>query len=207
MSKKSKIICIILVIIFIASIITTGIIGLNVGVEYLGGTSITIDLKKEYESKDIKNIVKEVWKNESVLVQKVEVYNESVSIKVSNASDEQLEELINKVNEKYELELTKNDLIIFYNSNVKLRDIVLPYIIPMIITTGLIVVYYSIRFRGIKEILELLLKLVGLEGMIYSIYALIRIPINHLTMPIAIIAYIAVVIWVTLKSENSEKDK
>lgn len=207
MNKKNKIICIILVIIFIASIITTGIIGLNVGAEYLGGTSITIDLKKEYESKDIKNIVKEIWKDESILIQKVEVYDESVSIKVSSASDEQLEELLSKVNEKYKLELTKDDLTIFYNSNVKLRDIVIPYIIPIIITTGLIVVYYSIRFRGVKEILELLLKLVGVEGIIYSIYALIRIPINNLTMPIAIMAYIATVIWVTLKSENKEKDQ
>ncbi len=207
MNKKNKIICIILVIIFIASIITTGIIGLNVGAEYLGGTSITIDLKKEYESKDIKNIVKEIWKDESILIQKVEVYDESVSIKVSSASDEQLEELLSKINEKYKLELTKDDLTIFYNSNVKLRDIVIPYIIPIIITTGLIVVYYSIRFRGVKEILELLLKLVGVEGIIYSIYALIRIPINNLTMPIAIMAYIATVIWVTLKSENKEKDQ
>lgn len=201
MSKKSKILCVILVIIFIAAIISTAIRGLNVSMEYAEGTSIVFDLGKQYDKKDIKQIAKEIWPNESIFVQKVEVYDESVLIKVSQVNDEQLDNLATKINEKYELELKKENFTILYNSNNKIRDIVKPYIIPLIIATALIVVYYSIRFKGVKEILEFLLSLVAVEGIIYSIYALAMLPINIITMPIVMIAYGLVTIFVTLKNE------
>lgn len=204
MSKKSKILCVILVIIFIISIIVTGLVGLNVSLEYAGGTTITFEIGKQFDSQEIKDIAKEIWGKEQIIVEKVEVYNESALIKVQNASDEQLENLVSKIDEKYELELTKEDLVLLYNSNRKLRDIINPYIIPLLITTGLIVVYYSIRFKGIREILELLLKLVAAEGIIYSIYALTRLPINFLTVPVGIIVYVAIIIWVTIKNEKSK---
>ena len=51
MSKRNKIICSVLVIIFMIAIVVTGVIGLNVGTEYTGGTTITFDLKKQYKSK------------------------------------------------------------------------------------------------------------------------------------------------------------
>lgn len=201
MSKKSKILCVILVIIFIAAIISTAIRGLNVSMEYAEGTSIVFDLGKQYDKKDIKQIAKEIWTNQSIFVQKVEVYDESVLIKVSQVNDEQLDNLATKINEKYGLELKKEDFTILYNSNNKIRDIVKPYIIPLIIATALIVVYYSIRFKGVKEILEFLLSLVAVEGIIYSIYALAMLPINIMTMPIVMIAYGLVTIFVTLKNE------
>ena len=201
MSKKSKILCVILVMIFIAAIISTAIRGLNVSMEYAEGTSIVFDLGKQYDKKDIKQIAKEIWPKESIFVQKVEVYDESVLIKVSQVNDEQLDNLATKINEKYGLELKKEDFTILYNSNNKIRDIVKPYIIPLIIATALIVVYYSIRFKGVKEILEFLLSLVAVEGIIYSIYALAMLPINVITMPIVMIAYGLVTIFVTLKNE------
>ena len=201
MSKKSKILCVILVIIFIAAIISTAIRGLNVSIEYAEGTSVVFDLGKQYDKKDIKQIAKEIWPNESIFVQKVEVYDESVLIKASQVNDEQLDNLATKINEKYGLELKKEDFTILYNSNNKIRDIVKPYIIPLIIATALIVVYYSIRFKGVKEILEFLLSLVAVEGIIYSIYALAMLPINIITMPIVMIAYGLVTIFVTLKNE------
>lgn len=201
MSKKSKILCVILVIIFIAAIISTAIRGLNVSMEYAEGTSIVFDLGKQYDKKDIKQIAKVIWTNQSIFVQKVEVYDESVLIKVSQVNDEQLDNLATKINEKYGLELKKENFTILYNSNNKIRDIVKPYIIPLIIATALIVVYYSIRFKGVKEILEFLLSLVAVEGIIYSIYALAMLPINIITMPIVMIAYGLVTIFVTLKNE------
>lgn len=204
MSKRNKIICSVLVIIFMIAIVVTGVIGLNVGTEYTGGTTITFDLKKQYKSNEISDIAKEIWNKEQILIQKVEVYKESVAIKVSSVNDEQLENLANKINEKYEVELKKEDLHVTYNANVRLRDIITPYIIPLIIATGLIVVYYSIRFRGVREILELLLKLVLTEGIIYSVYALTRLPVNSFTIPIGMLAYIGIVLWVTIKAEKEK---
>ena len=207
MSKKRKILCVILAVIFIAAIVSTSIRGLKVNISYAEGTTIVFDIGKQFENEDVKKIAKEIWSDSAILVQKVEVYDESVAVKVPGFTEEQLTNFINKINEKYELELTNTDLTILYNSNEKLRDIVRPYIIPLIIATGLIVVYYSMRFKGVKEILQLLLTLIGVEGIIYSIYALFMLPIDIITIPIVMMAYAGVVIYVTIKSETKKKRK
>lgn len=207
MNKRNKIICIILVIIFIAAIIVTGVKGLNVDINYAEGTSIVFDIGKQFELSDVENMVDEIWQGDSAVVQKVEIYDESVLIKVRSFTDEQLDSLANKLNEKYDLGFTRNDFTILYNSNLKLREVIRPYVIPIIIATALIVVYYSIRYRGVKEILELLLTLIAAEGIIYSIYALLRLPVNIWTMPIAMIVYAGTIIYVTLKHEDGFKNK
>lgn len=205
MSKKSKILCVILAVIFIAAIISTAIRGLRVDINYSEGVTMVVDLGKEFDTKDVKDIAKEIWSGKDVLVQKVEVYDESVSVKVPEVNEEQINNFVTKINEKYQLELTSSDVSVLYNSNERLRNIVRPYIIPLIIATALIVVYYSIRFKGVKEILNLLLTLIAVEGIIYSIHALLLLPINVFTMPVVMIAYAGVVIGVTIKNETKKR--
>lgn len=204
MSKKSKILIIVLIIIFIIAIVLTGIRGLNVDLNYAEGVSIIFDLDQQFNTDDVKSIAREVWPDGQIIVQKVEVYNESVLIKVSSVNEEQIESLVTKINEKYSLELTSADIAVQYNSNVQIRDIISPYVVPLIIATALIVVYYSIRFRGVKEIVELLVKLIFAEGIVYSIYAITRLPIDVLTMPIVMIVYAGVAIYVTVKNEKGK---
>ncbi len=207
MSKKGKIISIILIIIFIIAIVLTGIRGLNVDLNYAEGVSVLFDINDQFNTKDIENIAREVWPDGQIIVQKVEVYDETALIKVSSVNDEQLQSLADKINEKYGLELQISDLTVQYNSNVQIRDIVAPYVVPMLIATALIVVYYSIRFRGVREILDLLIKLIFAEGILYSIYAITRLPIDVLTMPIGMIIFAGVTIYITLKHESGKLAK
>lgn len=207
MSKKSKIISIILIIIFIIAIVLTGIRGLNVDLNYAEGASILFNLNQQFNTSDIENIAREIWPDGQIVVQKVEVYDETALIKVSGVNDDQLTNLANKINERYGLEFTSEDLTVQYNSNVKLRDIISPYIVPMLIATALIVVYYSIRFRGVKEILELLIKLIFAEGILFSIYAITRLPIDAFTMPIGMLVFAGVTIYVTVKHEKGKLAK
>lgn len=204
MSKKSKIISIILIIIFIIAIVLTGIRGLNVDLNYSEGVSILFNLNQQFNTKDIEGLAREIWPDGQIIVQKVEVYDETALIKVSSVNDENLQSLIDKVNEKYGLELQLSDISVQYNSNVQIRDIVSPYIVPMLITTALIVLYYSIRFRGVKEILDLLIKLIFAEGILYSIYAIVRLPIDALTMPIGMLVFAGTTIYVTIKHEKGK---
>ena len=204
MSKKSKIISIILIIIFIIAIVLTGIRGLNVDLNYSEGVSILFNLNQQFNTKDIESLAREIWPDGQIIVQKVEVYDETALIKVSSVNDEQLTNLVNKINEKYGLELEQADITVEYNSNVQIRDIVRPYIVPMLITTALIVLYYSIRFRGVKEILDLLIKLIFAEGILYSIYAITRLPIDVLTMPIGMLVFAGITIYVTIKHEKGK---
>ena len=204
MSKKSKIISIILIIIFIIAIVLTGIRGLNVDLNYSEGISILFNLDQQFNTKDIEKLAREIWPDGQIIVQKVEVYDETALIKVSSINDEQLTNLVSKINEQYGLELEQSDFTVQYNSNVQIRDIVKPYIVPMLITTALIVLYYSIRFRGVKEILDLLIKLIFAEGILYSIYAIARLPIDVLTMPIGMLVFAGVTIYVTIKHEKGK---
>lgn len=102
-----KIAQIILICLVLAGIIVIATLGFNVGVRYGENTQININIGKEFDSKDIKNIAKEVFGNQSVIVEYVEIYKDVVQITVKDATDEQIAELNNKINEKYEL---SNDL-------------------------------------------------------------------------------------------------
>ena len=88
MSKKSKIISIILIIIFIIAIVLTGIRGLNVDLNYSEGVSILFNLNQQFNTKDVESIAREVWPDGQIIVQKVEVYDETALIKVSSVNDE-----------------------------------------------------------------------------------------------------------------------
>ena len=71
MNKKNKIICIILVIIFIAAIIVTGVKGLNVDISYAEGTSIVFDIGKQFEINDVESMVDEIWEAGLIRCQKL----------------------------------------------------------------------------------------------------------------------------------------
>ena len=60
MSKKSKIISIILVIIFIIAIVLTGIRGLNVDLNYAEGVSILFNIDQQFNTTDVENIAREI---------------------------------------------------------------------------------------------------------------------------------------------------
>lgn len=72
-----------------------------------------------------------------------------------------------------------------------------PYIAPSIISIALIMIYFVIRYRKFKIgkiILETMGSIVISEAFLFSIYAITRIPVNSLTMPLAVILFVIVII-------------
>ena len=193
-----------LIVIFIAAVIVTIVKGINVGIYYAEGTTIKFTVSGEDVSvKDIKYIADEIWDNQYVLIEKVELFNDSISIKVNDFKDEDVQTLCDKLNEKYgkELKIEEN----FYTehiSNVRLRSLILPYIMPLGISLLLILGYYAIRFKGTKEMIGLIKYLVIFEGLLYSSLAICRIPFGIFTMPVALIIYLGVVVIYTAYNEN-----
>ena len=76
--------------------------------------------------------------------------NSSILITVKEISDEQKNNLAAKINEKYSLELSQEDLKITNNAQIKLCDLIKPYIAPSIISIALIMIYFVIRYRKLK---------------------------------------------------------
>ena len=189
-----KIAQIILICLVLAGIIVIATLGFNVGVRYGENTQININIGKEFDSKDIKNIAKEVFGNQSVIVEYVEIYKDVVQITVKDATDEQIAELNNKINEKYELsnDLSNADVLVARNANTRLRDLVMPYILPISISAAIIVIYEVIRFRKLgvwKVLYEAILAIIAPQAVLFSIYAIARIPVNRLTAAISIALY------------------
>ncbi len=190
-----KIAQIILICLVLAGIIVIATLGFNVGVRYGENTQININIGKEFDSKDIKNIAKEVFGNQSVIVEYVEIYKDVVQITVKDATDEQIEELNNKINEKYELSndlSNPDDVLVARNANTRLRDLVMPYILPISISAAIIVIYEVIRFRKLgvwKVLYGAVLAIIAPQAVLFSIYAIARIPVNRLTAAISIALY------------------
>lgn len=193
MKDNKKILYIVLACIIIIGAVIIGVKGLNFGLKYEPNKQIEVYIGKEFDNNEIKRIVREVIGNKEVIVQKVEVYEEMVSITVKEITDAQIEELNNKINEKYSIEnKVEEDLIITENANLRGRDLVIPFIFPIALSLIIILVYAAIRFRKIN-IFEILVNLFGiniLAQLLYiSILAITRLPVNSLTVPTAIVIY------------------
>lgn len=196
---NKKIVYIVLTIVFIIALILTATIGLRVDLSYGEGTEIGFSINKNLDIKEVSKIADEIWENSNV--QSIEFLGDSALIKVKEANSEEIATLRSKINEKYQVELKEENMSINHVSNTKLRTILEPYIIPVGLSTLLILGYYSIRYKGAKKMLNLLKYIAIAECMLYSIYAICRLPINELTMPIATILYTLIVLVTSAKLE------
>ncbi len=199
---KKKLLYIIFIAICIVDIVITFAKGLNVGLYYGEGYTITFS-ENDINVDDVKSIAKDVFGKEYV-VQQVEFFNDSCMIKVRDVSDEQIASLISKLNEKYSSELTTDDIKLNHIANVRIRSLIEPYVIPVILSTLIVLAYYAVRFRGAKQMLELLRALVIVGVAVYSVYAICRIPVNVLTTPIMMTAYILTILFYTIYAEKQK---
>ena len=85
-----------------------------------------------------------------------------------------------------------DDVLVARNANTRLRDLVMPYILPISISAAIIVIYEVIRFRKLgvwKVLYEAILAIIAPQAVLFSIYAIARIPVNRLTAAISIALY------------------
>lgn len=188
-----KVMQIILICLMIIGIIVISTVGFNVGIKYSENMQINIYIGTEFNVLDIKKIAKEVFNNKKVLVQQVELYKDMVQITVKNATEDEINNLNNKINEKYNIGNNREDLTVTNNPNIRLRNIIKPYIMPIALVSILTIVSVMIVYRklGIWKILyETTITIVGFQAILSSLYAVTRLPINRLTEVIAMIVYI-----------------
>ncbi|MDO4391561.1 MAG: hypothetical protein Q4C11_00470 [Clostridium sp.] len=209
-----KIIQIVLMCLIIAGVIIVATIGFNVGTKYSETTQISIKIGKEFDLKDIKAITNEVFEKQNTQIQYVELYKDMVQITVKEASEEQIKTLNEKINEKYEISNELSNVLVTRQSNVRLRDIVKPYIVPVAIVSAITIVYVMIAFRklGIWQVLyNTLMNMVAPQAIFAGFYAVTRIPVNRLTVVIAILIYIASImlniVYLNKIEQNKEQQK
>lgn len=184
--------------------------GTPVGLEYTENTSLMIDLGKEFSIADIKKITSEVFPKQTVIIKPVEEYNEVVQITVKSVNEEQLEALTNKINETFELEKEVGDIVVTNHANYKIRDLVRPYVIPVITATLIILVYELIRFKklGWKNVLlTSIMPIISLQVLLACAYEIFRFQINQITMIISMTLYISAAYYGIIALRNNTKEE
>lgn len=204
LSKKSLAIIALIAIIIIAGMAIILTIGLNFDLKFQASKKVEIYLNQEFEIKDMKQITEETF-GKDVIIQKIEVFEDSANIIAKDITEEQKTNLVNKVNEKYGTELKTEEIEILTVSNVRGRDIVKPYIMPFIIVTVIILGYMAIRYRKLGSI-KVMLKTVGVlvlvQAILLSLIAITRIPVGRLTIPTVITIFLLTLVVLTTKFER-----
>lgn len=199
-----------IILIIIVGVAIIGIKGLNFDLKYQSAQKIQLYLENKFEISDIQKITNEVMPNSQVMIQKVEVYEDTVSITAKEITEEQKQNIITKVNEKYGTSLSADNIEIESIANLRGRDIVKKYLEPVAIATVIILAYMAIRYYKlgiIRTVLSAIAVLVIVEVMFVSILAITRIPVCEFTMPVAIVIYILTALVETCYFEKQLKLK
>lgn len=153
---------------------------------------------KDYDIKDLK---------------KEDILKELNVTSVSDMTDEEVDTLIAQIKEKYGLDYTKDELQdtttvrLSDISGVKLFDIVKGLIIPMLITLGIVCVYFAIRFKKVYKNawiikpVKFFFEMVLNQVFIIAIIAIARIPVSNYLPALLIFVFLLQLISETLKSE------
>lgn len=212
----TKISVVLITIILVAGAAMMFIKGLAFDLQYQDNQKIEVNLEKEFDKKDIKEIAKEVFENQPVMIQAIEVYKDTVSITTTEITEEQKNNFVSKINEKYQLELKAEDVEIENVPHVRGRDIIKPYIVPFIISTVIILIYLLIRYYKLNS-MEILVQAIGTIGLaqlvLLALMAITRMPIGRFTIPTVILVYMLSLYACTSKFEkdleiaNSDNNK
>lgn len=198
---KNKILAGVAVIILIG-IIVIAAVGFNLDTNYKEYKLIEIKIGKEFNISDIESITNEVFSKKKVEIQKVGDFEETVVIKLadSDISDEQKNTLNAKINEKFGIENSVDDIIVNVVPKIKVFDLIKPYIVPIAIITVVVLIYMAIRFRKIGAV-KVVVQTVGMtvmaELLYFAIIAITRHQINELVMPVALVIYVTILALLT----------
>ena len=202
---STKILIILIAIILIAGAIMIGVKGLAFDLKYQDNKKVEINISSEFKTSDIKEITNEVFGNQPVLIQAVEVYKDTVSITTTEITDEQKSDLVAKINEKYGKQISADEIKIEETSHIRGRDIIKPYIAPFLIATAIILVYMMIRYYKLNPF-KVLIESVGIiilsELVLLGIMAITRMPIGRFTIPSVLLFYMIALFICTTKMEQ-----
>lgn len=207
--NSTKILVILIAIILVLGAIMIFTKGLAFELRYQDSKKVEINLGKTFEEQDIKEITKEVFRNQPVRIQSIEVYKDAVSITTTEITEEQKADLVTKLNEKYGIELKAEDITIEEVAHVRGRDIIKPYLIPFTIVTAIVLVCLVIRYNKLN-VFEVLTQSIGIivlsQLVLLGIMAITRMPIGIFTIPTVLVIYmLSTYICTTKFDEDLEK--
>lgn len=218
LTTTKKVIYILMALVVIAGIIVVALKGFNVELKYRHHQKIELNIGEEVEIAKIQKVADEVFGKNNANVQIIEVYKDAVQIISAEISEEQKNSVVEKINALYQQETAEgeetNELInaknieVITNTNVRLRDVLKPYIYPVAIVTVAVLVYFAIRYRKLgllKSIAQPVVILILTQVVLLSVLAIVRFPMGRLTTPLILLVYVSSLIYISGKMTKETK--
>lgn len=203
--KSTKILVILIAVILVVGSIMLFAKGLAFELKYQDNKKIEISIGKEFNEDDIREITSEVFGNQQVIIQAIEVYKDAVSITTTQITDEQKASIVTKINEKYGTEVSAENVNIENIAHVRGRDIIKPYVVPFVAVTAIILAYIVIRYNKLNS-LEVLTQSIGIivlaQLVLLGIMAITRMPVGKFTIPTILLVYMFSTYICTAKFEE-----
>ena len=197
-NKSFKFILIAYAIIFIAGIVFSVVGGVNLDINFSGGTKISYAYTGDIADKDIKEVIDGKLKTDYELAKSTSIAGDTQTFEISLVgkdalSAEEQEALLKALTEKF-----TDNKIELYNSNsvspTLAGTFLIKSLVAVIITAILVVIYVGIRFRRIGGISAALTALVALIfDVLITFFACVffglQIDSNYMAVVLTILGY------------------
>ena len=206
---KNKLLCIVALFIIIVGAIVYQFKGFNKELNYSNRQQFEISAASTFDVSKVENIAKEVLTNRKVKIQKVERFNNALEIISTEISEDEKQNIINKINEEYNETISNENISIISVSETRVHDILKPYIIPGIIALSILLLYYIIVYHklGVKRVLVLGTFLpIMAELLYYKSIVIFRIEFGRITNSIAVGIYILTIVLLTVYFHNEKQE-
>lgn len=207
-SNSIKIMIIVIAVIILAGMIMIFVKGYNYSLLYSKADRMNIYMSKDFKIDEIEEIAKEVLGTNKLKVQQGNTFGTVVSIVSNEITEEQQNNIIQKLNAKYEIEINKDsDIVLTKIPQANVWDLLAKYISALVITTIIILIYFVIRFKnqGIIKCLVIPALSVIIVSLLYiSIIALVRIPVNEFFAIFLVLIYFLTIICNAIKLSKEQ---
>lgn len=205
---NKKVVILGLCLLIIAGIVVVLFKGFNVNFLLEQHEVIEFVIGKDFEMKDVRDICNEVFKDKKIVLKTVEVFDDAVSINAESITNEEKENLVNKLNEKFGTTKSVDEVTIETVANVRMRDWIKPYVQPIAISTVVILAYIAARFRE-ENLLKLLAKIVAIILItilsLLSVLAILRVPMSPIyVMGLTAVAIIELMFYINTHEKKEE---
>jgi preprotein translocase SecF subunit len=164
------------VIAILVGLIATAVNGLQLGIDFTGGTILQINIGKSFDNDDIKDILNKYNLEKESYIQKAGNNKNEVIIKTAYMPNTQRQKLVSDIVKKYDLKA--KDVLSIENVGPTIgRDMKNNAILAISIASVAMLVYIAIRFElkfGVAAILALIHDLL----VTYGLYVVFKIPIS-----------------------------
>ena len=159
-------------LVILAGIVIINIMGFNKELRFSQSERIDVYIENEADKAKVKSIVNEVLGDQNNMVQTVEIYQDMVTIRAKEITDDQKNDIVNKLKENYEFKQTAEETTIKTVPATKIVDMYKKYM-PVLA-----------------------------ELFLLAVIAIVRIPLGRFTPVLVIAMYIASITGVVIENEK-----